>query len=66
MVREGRREIKRCHEMLESAHMSEPARQVLVAVAALAGTIERAGADLSLAEEPSNFAAALEQGAPDD
>jgi hypothetical protein len=52
--------------MLESAHMSEPARQVMVAVAALAGTIERAGADLSLAEEPSNFAAALEQGAPDD
>ena len=38
----------------------------MVAVAALAGTIERAGADLSLAEEPSNFAAALEQGAPDE
>ncbi len=52
--------------MLESAHMSEPARQVTAAVAALAGTIERAGADLSLAEEPSNFTAALEQGAPDD
>jgi hypothetical protein len=52
--------------MLESAHMSEPARQVTAAVAALAGIIERAGADLSLAEEPSNFAAALEQGAPDD
>ncbi len=39
---------------------------VMAAVAALAGTIERAAADLSLAEEPSNFAAALEQAAPDE
>ena len=46
--------------------MSESARQVMVTVAALAGTIERAAADLSLAEEPSNFVVALEQGAPDE
>ena len=47
--------------------MSEPVnKHVLAAVAALAGTIERAAADLSLAEEPSNFAAVLEQGAPGD
>jgi hypothetical protein len=41
-------------------------RRVLGAVAALAGTIERAAADLSLAEEPSGFLAALEQAAPDE
>jgi hypothetical protein len=38
--------------------------QTMAAVAALAGTIERAAADLSLAEEPSNFVVALEQAAP--
>lgn len=38
---------------------------VMAAVAALAGTIERAAADLSLTEEPSNFIAVLEQAAPD-
>jgi hypothetical protein len=38
---------------------------VVAAVAALAGTIERAAADLSLAEEPSNFIAALEEAAAD-
>jgi hypothetical protein len=35
-------------------------------IAALAGAIERAAGDLSLAEEPSNFQAALEAGAPRD
>jgi len=35
-------------------------------VAALAGAIERAAGDLALSEEPSNFAAALESGAPRD
>ena len=39
-------------------------KHVVAAVAALAGTIERNAADLSLAEEPSNFIAALEQAAP--
>jgi hypothetical protein len=32
-------------------------------VADLAAVIERAGADLAMAEEPSNFVAALEAGA---
>lgn len=41
-------------------------RQVQGDVAALAGTIERAGGDLALAEEPSNFARALESSAPRD
>ena len=39
--------------------------QMMAAVAALAGAIERAAADLSLTEEPSNFVAALEQAPPD-
>jgi len=38
---------------------------VVAAVAALAGTIERAAADLALTEEPSNFIAALDGAAPD-
>jgi len=41
-------------------------RQVQGDVAALAGTIERAAGDLAMAEEPSNFARALEAGAPRD
>jgi hypothetical protein len=41
-------------------------RQVRADVAALAGAIERAAVDLALAEEPSGFVAALEQGAPRD
>ncbi|HEX9822424.1 MAG TPA: hypothetical protein VGD07_22730 [Methylomirabilota bacterium] len=47
---------------------SDPAgrRQAQGDVAALAGTIERAAGDLALAEEPSNFARALEAGAPRD
>jgi hypothetical protein len=46
---------------------SDPGRrQVQVDVAALAGTIERAAGDLALAEEPSNFARALEAAAPGD
>lgn len=52
--------------MLESATMSGSSTQVVAVVAALAGTIERAAADLALAEEPSNFVAALEQAAPDE
>jgi len=39
-------------------------KHTTAAVAALAGAIERASADLALAEEPSNFVAALEQAAP--
>lgn len=35
-------------------------------VAHLAGAIERWAADLSLAEEPARFAAALEEAAPED
>jgi hypothetical protein len=46
----------------DSAHR----RQVQGDVAALAGTIERLAGDLALAEEPSNFAVALEAGAPRD
>ena len=41
-------------------------RQVQVDVAGLAGAIERAAGDLTLAEEPSNFVAVLEDGAPGD
>jgi hypothetical protein len=41
---------------------AERARQG--ALADLAAAIERAAADLGLAEEPSGFAAALEAGAP--
>jgi hypothetical protein len=43
--------------------MSPSDRQLRADVADLAALIERAGADLALAEEPSNFAAALESGA---
>ena len=43
--------------------MTNPDRELMADVAALAGLIERAGADLALAEEPSNFAVALEAGA---
>lgn len=49
--------------------MSEPdpaRRQVQGDVAALAGTMERAASDLALAEEPSNFARALQDVAPRD
>jgi hypothetical protein len=50
--------------------MSEPdpaaRRQVQGDVAALAGAVERAAGDLALAEEPSNFARALDAGAPRD
>ena len=51
----------------DALHASGPnaMSHVVAAVAALAGTIERAAADLSLAEEPSNFIAALEHAAPD-
>jgi hypothetical protein len=51
----------------DAGHMRDARtiRHIVAAVAALAGTIERAAADLSLAEEPSNFIAALERAAPD-
>jgi hypothetical protein len=46
---------------------SDPAaRQVQGDVAALAGIIERAAGDLAMAEEPSNFERALDEGAPRD
>jgi hypothetical protein len=51
-------------DMSDSERAAE--RQVQSEVAALAGAIERAAGDLALAEEPSNFAAALEAGAPRD
>jgi hypothetical protein len=44
--------------------MDAAERQRTAAVADLAAVIERASADLSLAEEPSGFVAALEMGAP--
>ena len=44
--------------------MDDSTKHTTAAVAALAGAIERASADLALAEEPSNFVAALEQAAP--
>ena len=39
-------------------------RQVQGDVAALAGAIERAAGDLTIAEEPSNIAVVLQAGAP--
>ena len=39
-----------------------PADPALAVLAEMAAVIERAAADLSLAEEPSRFAAALEHG----
>jgi hypothetical protein len=45
--------------------MSEPKTQP-ADLANLAATIERAAADLALAEEPSRFIAALEQGATEE
>jgi hypothetical protein len=50
--------------------MAEPeivrVRQVQGDAAALGGAIERAAGDLTLGEEPSNFAVVLEAGAPRD
>ena len=42
--------------------MTTPDRQLRADAASLAGLIERAGAALAMGEEPSNFAAALEDG----
>jgi len=44
--------------------MDATERQRAAAVADLAAVIERASADLALAEEPSGFVLALEMGAP--
>lgn len=52
--------------MLESDTVSEAERRVQADVAHLLAMIERASADLALAEEPSNFVVALEQGARDE
>jgi hypothetical protein len=50
--------------------MSEPGPSKVTAaqaeIAALAGAIERAAADLAITEEPSNFEVALESGTPRD
>jgi hypothetical protein len=43
--------------------MTASERQVAAEVADLAALIERAGADVAMAEEPSNFAVALEAAA---
>jgi hypothetical protein len=43
-----------------------PQRRAAAEVAAVAGVIERAGAAIALGEEPSNFSAALENGAEPD
>ena len=45
---------------------SSPDRHTQVDAAALAGAIERMAGDLAIGEEPSNFAAVLEAGAPRD
>ena len=46
--------------------MSNHDRQLRADVAGLAALIERAGADLALAEEPSNFVVALEASAEEE
>ena len=46
--------------------MPDQDRHLRADVAGLAALIERAGADLALAEEPSNFVAALETGAEEE
>ncbi len=46
--------------------MTTDERRARADVAALAGLIERAGAAIAMAEEPSSFAAALESGAGDE
>jgi hypothetical protein len=43
--------------------MTDRDRQLTADVAGLAALIERAGADLAMAEEPSNFVVALEASA---
>lgn len=43
--------------------MADPTPEVRAAAADLAAVVERAAADLRLAEEPSGFVAALEGGA---
>ena len=43
--------------------MNDRDRQLTADVAGLAALIERVSADLAMAEEPSNFAVALEAGA---
>jgi len=45
--------------------VSTPERRQLAEAAGLAAVIERLGAAIALAEEPSGFAAALDAGAPD-
>ncbi|HEU5193764.1 MAG TPA: hypothetical protein VFW70_03405 [Methylomirabilota bacterium] len=49
-----------------SRQATPPDRQTQVDVASLAGAIERMAGDLAIGEEPSNFAAVLEAGAPRD
>jgi hypothetical protein len=46
--------------------MPDQDRRLQADVAGLAGLIERAGADLALAEEPSNFVVALESSAEEE
>ena len=46
--------------------MSDQDRHLRADVAGLAALIERAGADLALAEEPSNFVVALETNAEEE
>jgi hypothetical protein len=45
--------------------MTEPERHVQAIVADAAALIERTAADLALAEEPSGFLVALDEGAGD-
>jgi hypothetical protein len=53
------------HGMDSERRRSEPRDAVtIVEAAALAAAIERWAGDLSLAEEPAGFLAALEDGAP--
>lgn len=45
--------------------MDEPERALRATLADLAAVIERATADLALAEEPARFLAALDEAAPE-
>lgn len=70
IVREGLLEIKRARWAARGSGvrirgMESTERHVQVEAASLAAVIERATADLALGEEPANFVAALEAGAPD-
>ena len=51
---------RQCYDPAGAAPMSDPDRVVSADVAGLAAAIERAAADLAVAEEPAGFVVALE------